>query len=72
MINAGGLISVAMGLRGENPNGAEVWALVCRIGATLAEIFVRAEAEGVSPDLIANQLARERIARRHARIAKVT
>ena len=62
VINAGGLISGSMELAGEDPRGAKAWALVCQIGATLGEIFTRAEADGVAPSVIADRIAVERIA----------
>ena len=63
VINAGGLISVAHAVVGEDASDSKAWSAVCRIGAVLSEIFDRAEAEGQSPGAIADQLAIERIAR---------
>ncbi|MDP6788017.1 MAG: Glu/Leu/Phe/Val dehydrogenase dimerization domain-containing protein [Rhodospirillales bacterium] len=72
VINAGGLISVAQAVAGEDASGTKAWSAVRRIGAVLSEIFDRAEAEGRSPGAIADRLAVERIAghRRGAREAK--
>ena len=67
VINAGGLISLAAGLAGHAPTGARTWTDVCRIGATLDEIFTRAEAEGRGPAAVADRLAAERIARHRQR-----
>ncbi|MEE9250573.1 MAG: hypothetical protein V3U93_05540 [Alphaproteobacteria bacterium] len=70
VINAGGLISVSMELAGEDPHGAKAWALVSQIGATLVEIFARAKADNVAPNVIADRIARERIADRRRRVWK--
>lgn len=61
IINAGGLISVGLGLFGEDPNGAVVRDKVCRIGATLGEIFEMADTSQEPPDTVANRLAAKRI-----------
>ena len=61
VINAGGLISVGLGFFGEDPKGAVVVGKVRRIGATLAQIFDWADARGVAPGAIANELALKRI-----------
>ena len=72
VVNAGGLISVASEADGKTLDDARVSTLVRRIGATLAEIFVRAEAENLPPGLIAERLADERIERhRHQGNGKV-
>ena len=63
VVNAGGLISVASEVGGKILDDARVSALVRRIGATLGQIFDRAEAENLPPDLIAERLADERIER---------
>lgn len=68
VINAGGLISASMERAGEDPHGAKAWALVGQIGATLAVIFARAEADGVAANVIADAIARERIAERRRRL----
>jgi len=58
-INAGGIIDVAFQRSDASP--AELKAHLDGIGATLAEIFVRAEAEGATTTSIADRLARERL-----------
>ena len=68
VINAGGLISIANAIAGEESTGAKAWAAVCRIGPVLSEIFGRAEAEGLPTSAVADRLALERIAR-HRRSA---
>jgi leucine dehydrogenase len=68
VINAGGLISVANAIAGEEATGAKAWTAVCRIGPVLSEIFGRAEAEGLPPGAVADRLAMERVAR-HRRSA---
>ncbi|HSH50058.1 MAG TPA: Glu/Leu/Phe/Val dehydrogenase dimerization domain-containing protein [Halomonas sp.] len=57
--NAGGVIEVAWQRR-EDYNHDAVMAHIARIGATLGEIFVRADREQASPAAIADDLARER------------
>ncbi len=64
VINAGGLIGAALERMGEDPHGAKAWAQVCGIGATLTEIFRQAAAEDVAPNIVADRLARKRIAQR--------
>ncbi len=61
VINAGGLISAAMGLRRLDPNGPESRARVEGIGGVLMEIFQRSESSGSSPESIADQMAKERL-----------
>ena len=63
VINAGGLISIATAIAGEEATGAKAWTAVCRIGPVLSEIFERAEAEGLAPGAVADCLAMERVAR---------
>lgn len=58
-INAGGIIDVAFQRGDATP--AELRAHLDGIGETLAEIFVRAEAEGATTTSIADRLARERL-----------
>ena len=67
-INAGGLISIANTIAGEEATGGKVWTAVCRIGPVLGEIFGRAETEGLPPNAVADRLAMERVAR-HRRSA---
>lgn len=62
--NSGGLISVGLGLFGEDPKGEMVRDKVRRIGPTLTEIFERAEAAGEAPSVVADRLAVKRIERR--------
>jgi len=61
VINAGGLISAAIGLRGQDPNGPVARARVERIGAVLSEIFQRSAADGSGPEAIADQMASDRL-----------
>ena len=63
VINAGGLISIANAIAGEEATGAKSVSAVCRIGSVLREIFERAEAEGLAPGAVADRLAMERVAR---------
>lgn len=57
--NAGGVIEIAWQRRDDYAREA-VMAHIEGIGATLDEIFVRAEREGQSPAIVADDLARER------------
>ncbi|MDT8878136.1 Glu/Leu/Phe/Val dehydrogenase dimerization domain-containing protein [Halomonas saccharevitans] len=57
--NAGGVIEIAWQRRDDYAREA-VMAHIEGIGTTLAEIFVRAEREGQSPAIVADDLARER------------
>jgi len=65
VINAGGLIHVASELHGWGRE--DTLARIRRIAATLAEIFARADAEGVATNAVAERMARERIAREKGR-----
>ncbi|MCY1407829.1 Leucine dehydrogenase [compost metagenome] len=58
-INAGGIIDVALQRGDATP--AQLRAHLDGIGATLAEIFARADAEGATTTSIADRLARERL-----------
>ncbi|SDS91057.1 Leu/Phe/Val dehydrogenase [Pseudomonas oryzae] len=58
-INAGGIIDVAFQRGDATP--AELRAHLDGIGATLAEIFARADAEGATTTAVADRLARERL-----------
>ncbi len=58
-INAGGIIDVAFQRSDASP--AELRTHLDGIGATLAEIFARADAEGATTTSIADRLARERL-----------
>ena len=60
VLNAGGLIDVADERDGFDP--ARVEARINGIGATLREIFQRADAEGRPTQQVADRIARERIA----------
>lgn len=62
--NSGGLISVGLGLFGEDPKGAVVQDKVKRIGNTLAEIFALADDRQAATNVVANELALKRIERR--------
>jgi leucine dehydrogenase len=58
-INAGGIIDVAFQRGDATP--AQLRAHLDGIGATLAEIFARADAEGATTTAVADRLARERL-----------
>jgi leucine dehydrogenase len=60
VINAGGIINIAHERRGYDRGRA--FAHVARIHDTLAALFARAEAEGVTPAEAADRIAEERIA----------
>ena len=64
VINAGGLISIAAQVAGGDSKSQKAWADVCRIAATLSEIFTRAEADALSPAVVADRIAIELVARR--------
>ncbi|MPY71277.1 MAG: hypothetical protein GEU92_14465 [Alphaproteobacteria bacterium] len=66
VINAGGLIAAFLSLKGYRPGDAAVLARVREIGSTLTGIVRRAEAKDQSPAAVADLLAEERIAARHA------
>lgn len=61
VINAGGLMNVAAELKPGGYDRDAVMAEVARIPATLAEIFSRADADGVSTETVAARLAAERL-----------
>lgn len=68
VINAGGLISVGREIEGYGED--EVRPRIERIGATLTEIFKRAQDENRSTDLVADDIARELLDKaRSARMA---
>ena len=60
VINAGGIINIAH--EGENYDCDEAFAHVAEIGATLGDLFARAEREGVPPHRMADRMAQETIA----------
>ncbi len=60
-INAGGVISIALARPGEADDLVREKTLA--IGATLAEIFRRAEAEDLTPEAVADRMAEERLVR---------
>ncbi len=62
--NSGGLISVGLGLFGEDPKGEVVRGKIRLIGATLTEIFERADEQDAAPSQVADQVAAQRIAAR--------
>lgn len=66
VINAGGIIAVASEVAGQW-NRDLVLKRAAGIGATLTEIFRRADAEGVPTAVIADTIARERLAALKAR-----
>ena len=59
--NAGGLIEITVGQVEGETDRARVEAKVRGIGATLAHIFRRADADGLPPAAVADRLARERV-----------
>lgn len=61
VVNAGGLISAAVGLSGEDPNGPVAQARVEAIGRSLAQIFRRSRADGLPPEIVAGRIAEERL-----------
>ena len=61
VINAGGVINVACEVAGPYDRDAAL-AKVSAIGPTLAEVFRRAEAEGLPTNAVADMIARERLA----------
>jgi leucine dehydrogenase len=61
VINAGGLINIALELEPGGYDRARALARVEAIGATLAEVFERAARTGVPTHEVADRLARERI-----------
>jgi leucine dehydrogenase len=62
VINAGGLINIALELEPGGYDRARALARVEGIGATLAEVFERSARSGTPPHEVADRLARERIA----------
>ncbi|NWH07355.1 MAG: Glu/Leu/Phe/Val dehydrogenase [Alphaproteobacteria bacterium] len=60
VINGGGIIRVAGQIFAWSDS--EIEARVLAIGQTLMEIFVRADREGLPPNVIADAIARERVA----------
>ncbi|MGH6872906.1 MAG: Leu/Phe/Val dehydrogenase [Rhizomicrobium sp.] len=60
VINGGGIIRVAGQI--ENWSEAEIESRVVAIGGTLAQIFRRADAENLPTNIVADRIARERIA----------
>lgn len=63
VINAGGIINVAFEMRPQGYDAAESTAKVNEIYTTLLNIFQRADAEGKPTSAIADQMAKEIIAR---------
>lgn len=60
-INAGGVVNISH--EGPGYDRAATFAHVARIYDTLLTIFGRADAEGLPPDVVADRLAEERLAR---------
>jgi len=67
VINAGGIISVAREYNG-GATEAQVISEIHGIPARLAEIFDRSRRDGRPTNAVADQMARERIGRRQARL----
>jgi leucine dehydrogenase len=68
VINAGGLINIALELEPGGYDRASALARVAAIGTTLAEVFERATRAGLPTHEVADRIARERIAAgRHRR-----
>lgn len=61
VINGGGVIALSLELNGGKYSWPEARKRVVRIGDTLDEIFARAAADGVPPEIVADRIARERI-----------
>ena len=64
VINAGGIIVISH--EGPDYDRRVAFEHIAGIGPRLAEIFARSEREGVLPNVIADRMAEERIARRRA------
>jgi leucine dehydrogenase len=62
VINAGGLINIALELQPGGYDRARALAQVAAIGTTLAEVFERAAGAGLPTHEVADRIARERIA----------
>jgi leucine dehydrogenase len=62
VINAGGLINIALELQPGGYDRARALAQVATIGTTLAEVFERAASAGLPTHEVADRIARERIA----------
>ncbi len=60
-INAGGLINVALEVKGYDPHEARKRTL--KIYDTIAEVLRRADAEGQTPESVADRMVAERLAR---------
>ena len=67
MINAGGLINIAEELQPGGYSRERALAQVEAIPTTLAEVFERAEREGIPSHALADRIARERIEAARAR-----
>jgi leucine dehydrogenase len=61
VINAGGLINIAEELRPGGYDRRRALAAVETIATTLAEVFERADQEGISTHEVADRIARERV-----------
>lgn len=62
VINGGGVIALSLELNGGKYTWPKARKRVVRIGDTLDEIFERAAAEGLPPEIVADRIAAERIA----------
>jgi leucine dehydrogenase len=62
VINAGGLINIALELQPGGYDRARALAQVAGIGGTLAEVFARAARAGMPTHEVADRIARERLA----------
>jgi leucine dehydrogenase len=60
-INAGGLINVALEVKGYDPHEARKRTL--KIYDTIAEVLRRADAEGQTPESVADRMVAERLTR---------
>ena len=64
VVNAGGVIHLALTERGETPETVD--ARLRGIGGTLAEVLATAQAEGITPLDAADRIALARVAAAHA------
>ena len=61
VVSAGGVINIAEERTGLGYDRARAWARIAGIEATLATVFDRADADGVTPEVAADRVAENRI-----------